>query len=463
MRSTKLVMAIAMVLAGATAASATTYIWDGGDGTSQLWSHADNWDATGVPTSASDTTVRINGVNNVGVSAGHLNQDIASPFVLNRLESIAGTSGLDPTVHTYIAGSPLQFVVNGSTNPSLYGSRKGTTHLYNNMEFNAPKVTISASTWNLNFYGALSGSAQIFYDGDLSGGMDLSNSSNSFTGGVHYHNTRGTGAQWGRFRVTTSNGLGTGLVTLEGGNTAEFVDTPSTNRPGGFILQGNGISFANNFTLLADSPIFAGQMDNNTPTAGVNATLTGSIDADGHLLHLRGTGNGTANAITSTAAGGRVKKMDAGAWTLTGASTYDGSTTVTGGTLSVDGSLANSNITVTGGTFDGAGTLNYNVNGATADLITLAGGTLDISSLTLGLNLTNATEQTYVVVDYSAGGTLITATNSATDNTFAGLTGSGYYLVHDVANQQIVLTAIPAPAAIWPAALGLAWLAGRRR
>ena len=79
-------MLVSLMLVFATAVVyAATYTWDGG-GADNNWSTGANWNPDGsVPVSASDTLVQLDGTNRTSVA-----QNIAGPFVLNRLEFLDG-------------------------------------------------------------------------------------------------------------------------------------------------------------------------------------------------------------------------------------------------------------------------------------------------------------------------------------------------------------------------------------
>ncbi|MBT3201299.1 MAG: PEP-CTERM sorting domain-containing protein [Phycisphaerales bacterium] len=100
-----------------------------------------------------------------------------------------------------------------------------------------------------------------------------------------------------------------------------------------------------------------------------------------------------------------------GALTLTGANTYAGGTEAKSGTLTIDGSLADATMTISGGSVDGSGVLDFNIDGLTSDLIDMNSGALNISGLNIVINDTGAglTESAYVLVDYADGGALIGA------------------------------------------------------
>jgi hypothetical protein len=126
------------------------------------------------------------------------------------------------------------------------------------------------------------------------------------------------------------------------------------------------------------------------------------------------------------------------------------------------GSLSNINFSIgSGGSLAGSGTLTWNLNGNSGDLLT-DNGTLNITGLNLVLNVTGAqTLDQYVLVDY-AGGTL-------TGAAFASVTGLSAGWAIDYSGTvlhpgSIVLSRVPEPGVLGLLAVGgLALLLVKRR
>ena len=140
----------------ATGASAAVHTWDGG-GADNNWSSADNWDAAGIPASASNTTVRMAGNTRLAPV-----QDIAAPFILNRLDYVRFASGTANDTVLSPGGDPLRFVPDGTTPPRLWLDRWADCNLYNDIEI-PQGVTLLAEigTWGLNLRGLISGEGGI--------------------------------------------------------------------------------------------------------------------------------------------------------------------------------------------------------------------------------------------------------------------------------------------------------------
>jgi fibronectin-binding autotransporter adhesin len=106
-----------------------------------------------------------------------------------------------------------------------------------------------------------------------------------------------------------------------------------------------------------------------TNTGAVSTGAPGTRDTVARVLALGGTNTGAntfASSIvdhttaTDTKIATRVTKNGTGKWMLTGTNTYTGTTTVSAGTLLVDGTLTSA-VTVSAGTFGGHGSTTGNV------------------------------------------------------------------------------------------------------
>jgi fibronectin-binding autotransporter adhesin len=177
--------------------------------------------------------------------------------------------------------------------------------------------------------------------GTIAGGTTVSNGAtmqfqNGVTIGNEALNIRGTGAA---------------------GQTGALVNVSGTNTYGGLL------SLAGATTLSSDS-------------GTLNLTNAGTITGATFGLTLAGAGNGSVSSIIGTTSGS-LTKNGTGTWTLSGANTFTGTTTVNGGTLVLangSGSAlgATSAVTVNSGGTLFLGANNQINNTAT---ITLNGGT----------------------------------------------------------------------------------------
>ncbi len=144
-----------------------------------------------------------------------------------------------------------------------------------------------------------------------------------------------------------------------GGGTILYTGSSASESDRAFILQGDR-SASNN------------RIDASGTTAAATLTLNGNLTAgSGYTLALGGTNAGINTFAGTIGNGGNLALLKDGSttWRLTATSTYTGVTTVQAGELVVDGSIANSTVTVqSGATLSGSGTL--------GGLIVSSGGTI---------------------------------------------------------------------------------------
>lgn len=273
----------------------------------------------------------------------------------------------------------------------------------------------------------VSNTGTTFIDGVVSGSGDLDlgsgtgfiimNGANTFTGNVTLNsNTQIRTSTGGLGNAANQVTLGSNAFRLFGtvdGGTITLDNNLNFNAGGGNIgvqateeLNSTG-TYNGNFNLGANMAALD-LVVTTTSVQNLTMNLNGAI--------LDSNPDGTNVAITGAGTDGSVVTVN-----LDGANNYAGSTTInpltaTGGQLTVNlgGSLSNSNLTIGANTqFGGTGTLFFNLDGVSSDLIT-ANGTLDITNLTLDFELVGAgaTEANYLIADYS-GGTLVGSTFSS--------------------------------------------------
>lgn len=318
---------------------------------------------------------------------------IAGPITLGTgsfTEYGAGTWVLLATNNTWAGATTINSpgvlqIGDGGTNGSV-----GASTIANN----GTLTFLSAN--NFLITNVISGGGSLNQNGS---GMVTLTAANSYSG---LTTIRGSGV----LRVTDSTALGSGTCTI---GTAQ-ADTGRLELTGGITLLNPITIFPRAFygvvpaTALNVSPDVLNVSGNNTLSPPSSILIGGggdvlTLQADsGKLVLTAGVtasgGAGRKLALRGAAAGEiqgsldrtgsfslNIYKLDSGTWTLSGANTPAGPTTVSNGVLVVSGSLDSTLVTVAGGTLalSGAGAL---IN--STPMTVLAGATLDASGRTDG-------------------------------------------------------------------------------
>ena len=439
--------AIAFAASSASQAATVTFINSNGN-----WDVASNWSSGAVPTASDDaqigflsgstiTTCVVNNTNNLFANSVTLGDG-------NNLQR--GQIFFDGGTLTVGGGSGVIQSGNGTADGWAIFQ-----NIYTNATDSYHAVVINAATVNVD-------SAYIGQGG--TGGQYTIPVGQSWSGG-------------GELVLGNANGNanpGQGILTING--SASFNTVIVSN---GATTYSSILTLANGGSLntgtLELGTNGTGQVIWNDGTLGnlgsANMTVSGlnlQLAATGSHVFSVSTGNtatvGSTAALVDQTSGGTLDKAGGGTLVLNSANTYTGATSVSGGVLTVNGSLANSNITISSGaTVNGSGTLTYNLSNDTGNLIT-DGGTLDISALNLALNITGTqTQSKYVIADYTGGALLGSA--------FASVTGlqNGWSINYGALQpNEIVLVnnaAVPEPASLGQLVAGILGLCllGRRR
>jgi autotransporter-associated beta strand protein len=426
--------------------------------------------------------------------------------------NLEGTSGTNNIVSGVIsdgsAGGQLAIVKSGT----------GTWSLATGNTFSGG-LTVNGGTLRTGNSGNTNG---IFGTGTVTmgGGSILlgSTSSTTFNNAIVVN----TGTSFMRFRAShffnPASMSGTG--TLELGHTSSTANTVSSsdfkNFSGTIRVVQNGTA-ANNLRMSSgyvETSLQNAVLDLQTNTnfnhqAGTNNTITTHIGTlagvSGSFVGGSGAGSGTfvfsvgsrnedsvfSGVIGNGGTKSGLTKVGSGKLTLDGTSTYTGTTTVSAGTLLVNGALGNTAVNVTGGTLGGTGTIGGAVTvssgaflapGASIESLEVASavingtlvteydgtglGTIDLLTVTGALDITNAT------VDFNLFGTALDDA-SYVFATYGSLIGSsffseidvptGYQIDYAFGGNNIALVAVPEPAAAFLGSVGLLALLGRRR
>ena len=320
-------------------------------------------------------------------------------------------------------------------------------------------------TLNINniFQGANGSSAGEVSSVNVSGGtMNI--------GGAFYLANRGTGSLTvsgaGQVFCTTldvSRGLlaGTkGTVNLNGGTLAiNYVGTATAN-----AVATNGSETAtfnfNGGTLQArqNNATFITQSGFGGPAAGSNIVLNLIVKSGGAIIDTAGfdVTNTLALQHDSTLGGtadGGLTKLGAGVLALNAANTYTGNTTISAGTLIINGFIATGAVTnYSGATLGGSGTIGGNVGFASGAMVTnnqgsplTINGTLTLNNNTIYVSTPSALGVgNYTLINYTAAGSsgsfnatpVISGAGLAANTTGTIVTAAGVVTLHVALNTQ---------------------------
>jgi autotransporter-associated beta strand protein len=264
-----------------------------------------------------------------------------------------------------------------------------------------------------------SSTTQTFTSAFLDGGYTMANSAT--TGTTAFQLSNG-----GVLVLRNSSNAGTSNVTVVGGGSRILLfDSASLASATVSLVNGGFIPFVDSSSGGTANVTLSGAASNIDLTGLTTAgTTIGSVaGASGQvLLGTKQFVVGGSNAsttfggiISDTGGAGSIVKAGSGIWTLTGANTYGGGTTVTAGTLQLGtgGSLASTGaLTVNGGTFD----LNGNVQ--TVGALSGSGGAITLGSGTLTTNSASSTTLASTIMGTGAlvkqgAGTLTLTGNSS--------------------------------------------------
>lgn len=295
----------------------------------------------------------------------------------------------------------------------------------------------------------VSGVTVLFRTGTAGDFVTLSNSSNEWDSDTVIFTGATSGA--GGVRLGVDNALPVATSIVAGGNSTGSGTSLDLN---GFSQTLSGITTSNG----------ALHITNNSATS---STLTLDTTTDRSNLSVVGL-------TTIEDGAGQVSLIKSGSFTQTlfGTHNYTGATTVSAGTLLINGSLGATNVTVNAGAFGGTGTV-----GGTLDL---AGGSLHVMDL---LNALDVTGMVTIYPGFGVGNLAGIDWGSVTNGTYTlinGTLGSGVFdalsnnasaLAHDLGGgrsayfQQggLDLVVIPEPATALIGSLGLLALLRRRR
>ena len=324
----------------------------------------------------------------------------------------------------------LRFVADGATQSIFDANYSGTLNVNSAVQIDATSLTFRSSTWGTNLKGQISGTGKIIFDPSAGGGeLILENGANNYAGGTQWVSDTGASGAWERLTVSASGALGSGNVTIQGGNQNTWVSGFS-GTPTAFVFTGN-TNQSNNFTLSGNATISASNPD-GASASSETVTLSGNVSLDNNTLFVRGRGTGTISGEIS-GTGGITKIDNPGTWILTGTNTYTGATNVSAGSLragaAVGGQAFGNGTAVTLANVTGA---SLDLNGFSQTIGSLSGGGLTGGNVTLGANAnlttgSNNSSTSYAGVISGTGTSGLTKTGSGNltlsgANTYTGAT-----------------------------------------
>ena len=316
--------------------------------------------------------------------------------------------------------------------------------------------------------------------------------------------TGNTNTDIATFNVAVSGGSGNRVVNVDADRNIGGITFGDNNINRGYALNGGPLVLSAGGVIQLDSTATGGShfsIVNAIVTLAGDATFSNNAESTNRKLRFQVV-NGSAtegNVSTLTIGGSNTASLNqmvspigdganggklaltmsgAGTWTLTptSISTYTGATTVSAGTLLVNGSLGNTAVSVgANGTIGGSGSLGGSLafdGDATLNVVNLADALTIVGSVTFGsgFGIDNLTGIDWDALDLNTGYTLL---NNGTDFSAAGLDNFGLanavsvgalgrQAYFETGNLQVVLIPEPNVAALL-GGLGILALLRRRR
>jgi autotransporter-associated beta strand protein len=337
-------------------------------------------------------TDKIANINPFGAAlpAGAINLTVQDGAIVQTSGTVTPTNG-ELGSETNTSGAVLAIKLDNGQIRSESGGYYFQRHLI----LGAGGGSLDSGAWDQTFIATVSGPGLLSKEG--TGILTLDNTSATWTGGTRI---RGGTLQLGR---RGSNGLLPGtlaspssIVILSGatlkfnrGSSKSFFDIISG--AGGVIVANSAtarVRLVSNNTYTGPTTISSGILMIGQGNPGEPGSIASSVvNNSGTLIFNRVEDLTYAGAINGS---GTVEKQGAGRLVLTGTHSYTGPTTVTAGTLLLNGVIGASAVTVTGGTLSGNGVIKGPVTiqsgGRLAPGVSI--GTLTISN---SLSLSGAT------------------------------------------------------------------------
>ncbi|MDH1252721.1 Ig-like domain-containing protein [Comamonas thiooxydans] len=364
---------------------------------------------TTLSVSNSETIGGLSGAGNVNLSSNTLTVSQNANTTYSGV--ISGTGGLTKS---------------GSGTLTLSGSNAytgATTVSAGGLTLNGASGTLDDSTSVTVSLGATLTLGADDVVGLLSGAGTVAIGANEFVVGV------GGGSSTFSGRIT-----GSGTLTLDGSGTLTLSGINSGQSWGMQVLSGGTLSIA------GDANLGSGTVQLNDGTLAITSSTSVdnaiALGASGGAVSL---GSGLAATLSGAIGGtGGLTKTGSGSLTLSNTNNYSGTTTVSAGTLTVNGSTASATTVNSGGTLAGVGTLGGNVSVNSGGTLSLgnSAGTLTVngnlqmnagSTLAVEINGTTAGSQYDQVV--VTGSVDVSGTTLSVSHGYASGNGDSYILI----------------------------------
>lgn len=431
-----------LAILSASPASAATFTWDGGSTVNSNLQTAANWAGDVAPTAVAGSGT-YHDIVLAGSTRVTANNDFGNGSVFNSLA---------------FASNAAAFTLSGNVfwvNYGITNSSSNTQTISTGIGFGSGDHSIT-TTANMLISGAIRGSGGIVKEG--AGKLTLSG--NNFYSG-------NTTINAGNLAISHPNALGdtTGNTTIAGGDNGSYLSLSGgisvaeafnlSGRQGDNIDSAHIVNTSGNNTLSGAITASMGgnmyniQSDSGNLTVSGNFTTSSTVIGD-RYLRLAGAGNGIWSGLISNGSNATVNlnKRGTGTWTLSGANTYSGTTTIQEGTLSIatinnsgaDGVLGNTTTAVVLGGDSTAGTLRYTGTSATSDKnfnIATGGGAIQVdnSATTLTLNGQSTGLNAINVTKTGAGN--LTLGGSDDNSGFGVIASAGTLVLAKTSNQDV--------------------------
>jgi autotransporter-associated beta strand protein len=334
------------------------------------------------------TDVNLGSGGAITLNGGTLQTTGSSAFSSSRAISVTGNSTIDAS---NTAGTTLTGLVSGGSALTKTGSGNltfspgvGNTDTLVGFKLTSGQVNINSGAFNITGSGWPDATQGLWLTrgnltvagGALSTTGDVVNENGTLTVSSGTYTSKGWLINaWGGTATTTVSG---GLFDIDGGlRVSQGIGT--VNLDGGTVKLrefqcGNGVATG---TVNFNGAIVVAKASLSGFTQTYNTTY--NVKAGGAIFDTAGFNITAAANLRAGSPSGGLTKNGAGTLTLTGNSTYTGLTTVTAGTLQLDGSVA-SNLTVqAGGRLIGSGSIGGNLTVASGGIAQFSGGTFAVN------------------------------------------------------------------------------------